>query len=117
MAEDGLEQMRTAVTTRFGPSQGSFAEVDLQVPTGGSFHPSKHARTLRLELSTEALDGVVGSPESLLEDQVLPDPLGLQSLLEFLFNLLPKGLTEAAQTRGPLWPLLLLRAGGHFGRF
>ena len=47
----------------------------------------------------------------MLEDQVLPE-LGLQSLLEL--DLLPKGLTEAAQTRGPLW---LARPGGHFGRF
>ena len=91
MAEDGLEQMRTAVTARFGPSQGSFAEVDLQVPSGRRLHSSKDTGTLRLLLSTEALDRVVGSPETLLEDQVLPDPLGLQSLLEFLLDLLRKG--------------------------
>ena len=117
VAQNGLEHVGTAVTTRFGASQGTLAEVDLHVLTGWSFHPSKDSWTLGFQLSTKPLDGVVSSIETMLEDQLLPDPLGLQSLQEFLLNLLPKGLTEAMQTRGPPGPLLLTRPGGHFGRF
>ena len=108
VAQNGLEHVGTAVTTRFGASQGSLAKVDLHVLTRWSFHPRKDSWTLGFQLSTEPLDGVVSSIETMLEDQVLPDPLGLQSLQEFLLNLLPKGFTEAMQTRGPLWPVLNL---------
>ena len=112
-----LEQVGATVPARFGLCQSCFAKVHLHVPTGWSFHPSEDSWTLGFELSAKPFDGVIRSIEAMLQNQVLPDPLGMQPQLKLLLDFLPKRLTRAAQTRGPLWPLLLTRAGGHFGRF
>ena len=71
---------------------GTCAEVDLSLLTRPAFHAAKWQFGRRRQLSDEAPDAVVGTGETVLDDQVLVDALGAQSEVALGLDQLAPGL-------------------------
>jgi hypothetical protein len=82
MAQHDAEDVRLSPPAIGRDDRRSCAEVHLRFFAGATLHPPEGERRTLADSAHVPLDAVVAAAEALLGDQVLPDPLGAELLIE-----------------------------------
>src|SRR5262249_39377721 len=93
VAQDDAEDMSLAPFAVRADDRRTFAEVDLRLVPRVALDAAEGELTSLLEPADEAADGVVAAVESMVDDQVLVDPLRGQPQVALRLDQVPPRLT------------------------